>query len=94
MTDPHLVVLKPIITEKSTFATEKQNAYSFKVSRDANKIQIREAVEQIFDVKVRAVNTVRQRGKYKRVGRNFGRTKDYKKAIVTLRPGYNIDLTM
>ncbi|MEM7232692.1 MAG: 50S ribosomal protein L23 [Planctomycetota bacterium] len=88
----HTVIVAPIITEKSTFATEANNAYAFKVASDANKIDIRHAVEEIFDVKVVAVNTSWQRGKYKRVGRNVGMTKKYKKAIVTLKPGHKIDL--
>ncbi len=92
MKDPHTIVLKPVITEKSTLQTEKHNAYIFKVARSANRIEIKAAVEQIFDVKVRKVNTVNQSGKRRRVGRSIGFTSGYKKAVVTLEPGFEIDL--
>ena len=92
MKDPHTIVVKPVITEKSTVQVEKNNAYSFKVATSANRIEIKEAVERIFDVKVRKVNTVVQNGKRRRVGRSIGFTNKYKKAFVTLEPGYEIDL--
>ncbi|MCA8961525.1 MAG: 50S ribosomal protein L23 [Planctomycetes bacterium] len=92
MRDPHTVVRAPLITEKSTFGIEHHRAYCFEVASDANKIEIGQAVEAIFDVKVLAVNTMWKRGKRKRVGRSIGMTKKYKKAIVTLAPGHKIDL--
>ena len=92
MKDPHLIIVKPVITEKSTLQTEMHNAYVFKVARTANRIEVKEAVERVFDVKVRKVNTINQSGKRRRVGRSIGFTSGYKKAVVALEPGYEIDL--
>ena len=92
MKNAHTIILSPIITEKSTFSSENNNAYTFKVASTANKIDIGKAVEEIFDVKVLTVNTSWQRGRYKRVGRNTGMTKKYKKAVVKLALGHKIDL--
>ncbi|MAW77624.1 MAG: 50S ribosomal protein L23 [Planctomycetes bacterium] len=92
MRDPHTIIIEPVITEKSTFQTESQNAYVFKVATDSNRIQVKSAIEQIFDVKVRKVNTINQSGKRRRVGRSIGFTNRFKKAVVTLEPGYEIDL--
>ena len=86
------VVVKPIITEKSTLASE-QNAVVFKVAKDATKPQIKEAIEAIYDKKVVAVNTLVQKGKTKRwKGKAYQRS-DVKKAIVTLAEGEMIDIT-
>ena len=90
--NPYTIILSPQITEKSTWATEKNNAYTFKVFTDANRIEIKLAVEEIFDVKVKKVNTLKQRGKRKRIGRSIGFTSGFKKAVVTLQPGYKIDV--
>ena len=79
----HDVLIRPLITEKSTRQIEL-GQYSFEVHRDANKIQIREAVEEIFDVKVLSVNTINRQGKRKRTKSGFGKRKDTKRAIVTL----------
>lgn len=92
MKDPHTIILKPLITEKSTFATDLNNAYTFRVASDSNRIEIKNAVEDIFDVKVKKVNTLKQRGKRKRIGRSIGFTSGFKKAVVTLQPGYKIDV--
>jgi large subunit ribosomal protein L23 len=86
------IVRKPRITEKSTALSEKANAYTFEVAKDANKIEIRQAVEDLFKVKVASVHTVNVKGKPKRVRMHMGRTSDWKKAIVTLREGSKIDL--
>jgi large subunit ribosomal protein L23 len=85
------VIIRPVVTEKST-ALMPLNRYTFEVHRDANKIQIKQAVEEIFKVKVVAVNTVRQQGKMKRLGRFVGRRPERKKAIVTLRAGDRIEI--
>jgi len=85
-------LIKPIITEKSTDLISMQNKYSFVVDLRANKTQIKQAVEEIFKVKVSKVNTVRMRGKLRRQGRSVGRTPDYKKAVVTLADGYSIEV--
>lgn len=83
MTSSHDIIIKPIITEDSMDKME-DNKYSFKVAVDANKSEIKKAVEAIFDVKVVKVNTMNMKGKKKRVGQHVGRTSDWKKAIVTL----------
>ena len=86
------IVRSPVITEKATVITEF-NQVSFRVPVSASKPEIRAAVEGLFDVKVTAVNTVRQKGKVKRFRGIKGRRPDYKKAIVTLAEGENIDVT-
>jgi large subunit ribosomal protein L23 len=86
------VIRKPIITEKATLASEN-GAIVFEVAHDSNKPQIKEAVEALFGVKVKAVNTIRQQGKTKRFRGMVGRRPDYKKAVVTLEEGNTIDVT-
>lgn len=85
------ILIRPIVTEKST-ALMEQGKYTFRVPLAATKIQIRQAVEQIFKVKVQSVNTMRYEGKLKRMGRTQGRRSDWKKAVVTLKPGEAIEL--
>ncbi|MRX50413.1 50S ribosomal protein L23 [Paracoccus sp. S-4012] len=87
------VIVKPVITEKATMATELANAYAFQVARDASKPQIRDAVEALFGVKVTAVNTVVTKGKTKRFRGRPGRRSDVKKAYVTLEAGNSIDVS-
>ena len=84
-------ILRPIVTEKSTIASEN-NQVMFRVPLKATKPQIAEAVEALFKVKVRAVNTLRQKGKVKRFRGRLGRRSDVKKAIVTLEEGHSIDV--
>jgi large subunit ribosomal protein L23 len=84
------VIIKPIITEKSSLISI-HNKYVFQVSTNVNKIEIRNAVERLFNVKVTGVNTVVVKGKKKRLGRFEGVTADWKKAVVTLKDGYKID---
>ena len=86
------VVLSPIITEKATNASER-NQVMFKVARTATKPQIKEAVEKLFDVKVKSVNTLVRKGKTKVFRGNFGSQSDIKRAIVTLEEGHRIDVT-
>ena len=86
------IILAPIVTEKSGIISGDGNKVVLKVARDANKVQIRQAVEKAFDVKVTNVNTVNVRPKKKRVGRYEGTTKAYKKAIITLASGSKIEL--
>jgi large subunit ribosomal protein L23 len=90
--DPRTVVRKVLITEKGTVLRELRNQYFFEVARDANKIEIRRAIENIFKVKVDSVRTMQLRGKVKRQGRWVGRRNDWKKAIVTLQPDQKIEL--
>jgi large subunit ribosomal protein L23 len=88
---PYDVLVRPLITEKGTYLSGL-NKYPFEVRTEANKLQIKEAVELAFNVKVRAVNTMVMHGKLRRVGKNQGLTKDWKKAVVTLEPGQSIEL--
>ncbi|MGN0194341.1 MAG: 50S ribosomal protein L23 [Pseudoramibacter sp.] len=83
MKDPRDIIISPIISEKSMDQTEEKK-YSFKVAKDANKIEIRNAVEEIFDVKVQKVYTMNMTGKTKRRGYTTGKRPDWKKAIVKL----------
>ena len=85
------IIIAPVITEKSAAAAEK-NVYTFKVASEANKIQIKKAIEAAFGVKVEKVNTLNTKAKAKRVVRYTGKTKTYKKAIVTLKDGEKIEL--
>lgn len=104
MRQPQSVIRKPLLTEKSTRLretgggdkiVEEDEDYSqkivFEVAPDANKIEIRQAVERLFNVDVKGVHTLIVRGKNKRLGRFFGRRPNRKKAVVTLRPGENIE---
>jgi len=85
------IIRKPLLTEKSNKILETENKYSFRVNPHANKAQIKQAVEQVFDVKVKSVATLRMKGKMRRVGRYLGRKPNWKKAIVTLQEGHSID---
>jgi large subunit ribosomal protein L23 len=85
MKAPQDIILKPIITEQ-TMDELPNNKYTFKVAKDANKIEIKNAVEELFNVEVTKVNTLNCRGRDKRVGRFAGKTASYKKAIVTVNP--------
>ena len=90
--DAYDVILSPSITEKSTMVSE-HNQVVFNVRRNATKPQIRAAVEQLFNVKVKAVNTLNRRGKIKRFKGILGKRSDMKKAVVTLEDGQSIDVT-
>ena len=86
------IIKKPLITEKSTNLQDRENKYVFQVDYRANKVEIREAVERLFNVKVKAVNTMRRKGKFKRMGFQAGKGNDWKRAIVTLREGHRIEI--
>jgi large subunit ribosomal protein L23 len=86
------IIISPVITEKATLASER-NQVTFKVARNATKPQIKEAVEKLFDVKVKSVNTLVRKGKVKAFRGTVGRQSDVKKAIVTLEEGHRIDVT-
>ena len=86
------IVRGPVITEKATMGSE-HNQVTFKVAVDASKPEIKTAIETLFKVKVKAVNTLRQEGKEKRFRGTLGRRKEVKKAIVTLEAGHSIDVT-
>ena len=87
----HEIIRKPLISEKANMLKENSQIVTFEVNRGANKIEIKQAVEKAFDVKVKAVNTIQFRGKMKRVGANMGQRNNWKKAYVTLEDGQNID---
>ncbi len=86
------IIKAPIITEKSANLAQDQNTMTFSVDVRANKTQIKQAIENIFDVKVESVNTINVKPKKKRVGRYAGKTNRVKKAIVKLREGSSIEL--
>jgi large subunit ribosomal protein L23 len=92
MRNIHDVILRPLVTEKSTDRLEREGAYSFVVARDANKVEIAYAVEALFGVKVRDVHTMQYRGKQRRLGRHVGRRAAWKKAVVKLREGDTIEI--
>jgi len=92
MRGPHQVMLRPLLTEKGTRLKEEGNQYLFRVAVTANKVEIRQAIEQLFKVTVLDVHTTRVRGKTKRLGRFQGRRPDWKKAIATLKEGDSIEL--
>jgi len=85
------IIKAPLDTEKTNLQKEMHNKVSFEVDSTANRVEIRKAVEHIFDVKVQSVRTMHVRGKLKRRGRIIGRQKNWKKAIVTLMPGSRIN---
>lgn len=85
------LVKEPIITEQSARLVETHNRYTFKVAKDANKIEIKKAIEAIFNVKVVKVNTLNVKPKFKRLGQHEGYTRAYKKAIVQLEEGQKIE---
>jgi large subunit ribosomal protein L23 len=89
-TDPRDVIDRPVVSEKS-YGLLDENKYTFLVHPDANKTQIKMAVQQIFSVKVLAVNTINRQGKRKRTRTGYGKRKDTKRAIVTLAPGDRIE---
>lgn len=85
------IIIAPVITEKS-MANRQNNVYTFKVAKDATKTDIKKAIEEAFKVSVKNVNTLNTKSKRRRVGRYSGRTKTYKKAIVTLESGSSIEI--
>jgi large subunit ribosomal protein L23 len=85
--DPHKIILRPLITEKTTQLKAVSGVICFEVARSANKIEIKRAIEQLFKTKVAEVRTQSKAGKVRRVGRNMGKTRDWKKAYVRLREG-------
>lgn len=91
MKDPREVIIRPVITEHS-YDMMENNTYTFEVAKDSNKVEIRQAVEAIFNVKVVRVNTINVKSKPKRVRYQLGRTRTWKKAMVTLKAGDTIEL--
>ena len=85
------IIRRPLITEKTSIQKEIANQLTFEVDRRANRIEIKRAIETAFKVRVASVQTMQVKGKVKRRGRNLGKRRDWKKAIVTLMPGERID---
>lgn len=90
--DDYNVIIRPLITEQGMHFANTKGAYSFEVNKRANKAQIRNAVERIYNVKVQKVRTANLQGKQRRRGRAIGKTSSWKKAIVFLDPEFHIDL--
>lgn len=86
------IIVRPLVTEKSISSQDKTNTVVFEVKRDANKIAIKQAIEEIFKVKVESVNVVNQKPKTKRMGRYEGKTNNLKKAYIKLKEGSKIDI--
>lgn len=91
MTLQYDIIIRPVVTEKTNIQKEAANQVTFEVDRKANRIEVRRAIERIFNVRVVNVRTMQVRGKFKRRGRILGKRRDWKKAIVTLRPGERIE---
>jgi large subunit ribosomal protein L23 len=92
MKNPRKIIRKPLVSEKSTNMRVNENKYVFKVDQEANKLEIKKAVEDLFKVKVEDVTTMMMYGKPKRLGRFEGRRADWKKAVVKLKKGETIEL--
>jgi large subunit ribosomal protein L23 len=90
--DDYSIIIKPLVTEQGMHFANAKNAYSFEVNKKANKVQIRSAIEKLYNVKVTDVRTANVKGKPRRRGRNIGVTKSWKKAVVVLGEDYHIDL--
>jgi large subunit ribosomal protein L23 len=86
------IVIRPLVTEKGTHQSQTLRAYAFEVDYDANKTQIKQAVEKIYSVKVLEVRTANRKGKPRRAGYSRGKTRHWKKAVVVLHSEYHIDL--
>jgi large subunit ribosomal protein L23 len=85
------VIIRPLLTEKNARMKESENRVAFEVAPDANRIEVKMAVEEAFKVSVKAVNILNVTGKVKRLGRNQGKRRDWKKAVVTLKEGSTIE---
>ncbi len=92
MRDPRSVILRPVVTERSTLLQDEMRTYTFVVAKDANKLEVRNAVQSLFNVRVESVRTANYQGKWKRVGRSVGRKSAWKKAVVRLAEGDSIDV--
>ena len=90
--EDHNIVIKPLVTEQGMHFANKLNAYSFEVNKNANKTQIRGAIQRLYGVKVTEVRTSNRKGKIRRRGANIGKTRSWKKAVVVLHDDYHIDL--
>ena len=85
------IILTPHVSEKATVKADVENQHVFSVAKDANKFEVKKAVEKMFEVKVQDVRLLNVHGKLKRVGKKYGKTKDWKKAYVRLKEGFDIN---
>jgi large subunit ribosomal protein L23 len=85
------IILTPHVSEKATVKADSENQHVFSVAKDASKFEVKKAVEKMFEVKVQNVRLLNVHGKLKRVGRKYGKTKDWKKAYVRLKEGFDIN---
>ena len=92
LAEHYKVIRRPLYTEKGSYQQEKGNTYAFEVEPTANKVQVRRAIEAIFEVKVIKVNSMNVPGKPRRVGASYGRTSPWKKVLVTLKDGETIQM--
>jgi len=92
MSNARDIIVRPLVTEKTIKSQENDNTVVFEVRKGTNKIQIKQAIEEIFNVKVDSVNVVNQKPKTKRMGRYVGKTNQLKKAYIKLKDGYKIDI--
>ena len=92
MREPREVILRPVVTERSTELQEDMRTYTFIVAPQANKLEIRSAVQALFNVKVESVRTANYQGKWRRMGKGMGRRPAYKKAMIRLAEGDSIDV--
>ena len=90
--DNYNIIIRPLITEQGMHFANTKGAYCFEVNKKANKLQIRNAIEKIYSVKVSKIRTANRKGKYRRRGSSFGQMPSWKKAVVFLEPDYHIDL--
>ena len=89
--ESHQILLRPLVTEKGVHRASRNNQYAFEIHRDATKFDVKRAVEELFDVKVAKVRTQTRKGKMRRYKFRYGRTSDWKKAIVQLQEDHRID---
>ncbi|PIQ96426.1 MAG: 50S ribosomal protein L23 [Nitrospinae bacterium CG11_big_fil_rev_8_21_14_0_20_56_8] len=92
MDELYRILEKPLVTEKSTLLLQEGNRVTFRVRPTANKIQIKQAVEKVFNVTVLSVNTLNVKGKHRRFGKHVGKSQDWKKAVLLLKEGDKIEL--
>ena len=92
MSNARDIIIRPLVTEKTMLSQDGNNTVVFEVAKSTNKIQIKQAIEEIFNVKVESVNVVNQKPRPKRMGKYVGKTNNLKKAYVKLKEGYNIDI--
>lgn len=92
MSNARDIIVRPLVTEKTLKSQEANNTVVFEVAKNTNKIQIKQAIEEIFGVKVEKINVSNTKSKTKRVGRYTGKTRAFKKAYVTLKQGHKIDI--